>query len=126
MPSSRDKLFVRLYTDEDITPRLAKALRDREFDAVSAYEVGNIEVPDSVHLDFAAAQGRAILTCNARHYVPLFKERHQEGREHSGVIVTNQIPFGEMLRRILRLLNTLTADEMHNQLRHLGEFAERE
>ncbi len=126
MPSSRDKLFIALYTDEDITPKLAKALRDREFDAVSAYEVGNIELPDSAHLDFAAAQGRAILTCNARHYIPLFKERYQEGREHSGIIVTNQIPFGEMLHRILRLLNTLTADEMHNQLRHLGEFAERE
>jgi hypothetical protein len=56
----------------------------------------------------------------------LFKERYQEGREHSGVIVTNQIPLGEMLRRTLRLLNTLTADEIRNQLRHLGEFAERE
>jgi hypothetical protein len=73
VPGSRDKLFIALYTDEDITPKLARALRDREFDAVSAYEVGNVEVPDSAHLDFAAAQGRAILSCNAKHYVPCSK-----------------------------------------------------
>jgi hypothetical protein len=126
VPSTRDKLFITLYLDEDITPKLAKALRDRGFDAVSAYEVGNIEVSDSMHLDFAATQGRAILSCNAKHYVPLFKERYHEGREHSGVIVTNQIPLGEMLCRILGLLNPLTADEIRNQLRHLGEFAKRE
>ena len=87
-------LFIALYIDEDITYKLATVLRERGFDAVGAYEVGNIEVPDQVHLEFAASQGRVLLTCNAKDFSPLFDEWWGAGRQHHGVIVSEQLEFG--------------------------------
>lgn len=120
-----EQLFVALYTDADVTPKLAKLLRERDFDAVSAHEVGNAELGDSEHLAYAASQGRAILTYNVKDYAPLLDEYWWTGREHHGIIVSEQLPVGELLRRVLRFLNTVTADEMRNNYKNLAEFVER-
>ncbi len=44
--------------------------------------------------------------------------------EKQGNIVSERLPLGELLRRILRLLNRVAADEMRDNLKNLGEFAE--
>jgi predicted nuclease of predicted toxin-antitoxin system len=119
------RLFIALYIDADITYKLAKALRERGFDAISAYEVGNANIPDEAHLEFAAANKRAILTCNAKDFAPLFDKWWEVGKEHYGIIVSEQLEFGEMLRRILKLLDSVTADEMRNNYLNLARFAER-
>jgi len=124
MQSAEKPPFIALYLDEDITYRLAEALREHGFDALAAYEVGNSEVPDQVHLEFATRQGRALVTCNAKDFSPLFDEWWETGRQHHGVIVSEQLAFGEMLRRLLDLLHQVTAEEMRNSYRNLAEFAE--
>ncbi len=118
-------LFVALYTDADITPKLARLLRERGFDAVAAHEVGNAELEDAEHLAYAASQGRAILTYSSKDYAPLVDQYWWAGKEHHGIIVSEQLPVGELLRRVLRFLNTMTADEMRNNYRDLAEFAAR-
>ena len=120
-----NELFVRLYVDADITPKLAHALRSRGHDAISAHEVGNAEVSDAEHMAFAASQGRTLLTCNAQDFTPLFEDYWFAGTEHSGVVVSEQLELGEMLRRVTAFLDTLTADEMRNNWKNLGEFTER-
>ena len=125
MQNTEEHLFVNLYIDEDITHKLAKALRERGFDAVAAYEAGNIGVPDPVHLEFAVSQRRALLTCNTKDFSPLFDEWWEAGKEHYGIIVSRQLGFGEMLRRVLSLLNSVTAGEMRNNYKDLAEFAKR-
>lgn len=117
--------FVRLYIDADITPRLARALCARGYDAISAHDVGMAEASDEEHLAFAAGQGRALLTCNARDFTPLFEDFWLAGRDHSGVIVSEQLEAGEMLRRVLRFLDSVTADEMRNNWKNLAQFATR-
>jgi hypothetical protein len=123
MQNTEERLFVALYIDEDITHKLAKALRERGFDAIAAYEAGNIGIPDPVHLEFAASQRRALLTCNAKDFSPLFDEWWEAGKEHYGIIVSDQLEFGEMLRRVLNLLDSVTAGEMRNNYKNLAEFA---
>jgi predicted nuclease of predicted toxin-antitoxin system len=125
MQNTKECLFVTLYIDEDITHKLAKVLRERGFDAVAAYEAGNIGVPDPVHLEFAASQRRALLTCNARDFAPLFDKWWEASKEHYGIIVSNQLEFGEMLRRVLNLLDSVTAGEVRNNYKNLAEFAKR-
>ena len=101
-------------------------MREHGFDAVAAYEAGNIEVPDAAHLEFAASQRRALLTCNVKDFSPLFDEWWEVGKEHYGIIVSEQLGFGEMLRRVLNLLDSVTAGEMRNNYKNRAEFAKRE
>ena len=120
-----DDLFVRLYIDTDISPRLARVLRSRGYDAVSAYEVGNEALSDEEHMAFAASQRRALLTCNAQDFTPIYEQYWFAGTEHAGVMVSEQLELGEMVRRVLVLLDTVTAEEMRHTWRNLAEFASR-
>jgi len=120
--ASEFPLFIRLYLDEDIHKRIASALRLRHFDAVSAHEVGRFGVSDQEQLVYAASQERALFTYNARDYLLLHLDWLQSGKEHYGIIVSDQVPIGETVRRLLNLLNRVTADEMRNQIRWLQSF----
>lgn len=114
--------FIRLYLDEDVHKRVAAALRLRHFDVLSAHELGRWGWSDEEQLAFAAAQGRALFTFNPRDYIRLHGEWLQQGREHAGIIVSDQLAIGETVRRLLNLLNRVTADEMRNQLYWLQAF----
>ncbi len=62
---------IALYTDEMISPKVADALRQRGYDAVSCHAAGraNRRISDDEQLAYAAEQGRAILTDNAVDYI---------------------------------------------------------
>jgi len=119
------RLFIALYTDADVNKKLGAKIREQGFDAISALEVQNNLLDDEPQLEYATSQGRAILTHNQQDFAPLHEKWQRDGREHAGIILSVQIPVGELLRRTLRLLNQVTADEIHNNLRHLSDFAER-
>ena len=125
MADESTRLFVAIYTDADIHGGLAAQIRLRGFDAISAYEAGNAELSDPDQLTYAANQRRAILTCNAKDFAPLSKTWWQTGRKHYGIIVSEQLPLGEMLRRMLRLLDSISADALENGYRNLAELADR-
>jgi hypothetical protein len=115
-------LFIRLYLDEDVHRRVAAALRLRRFDVISAHEAGRWGLSDEEQLRYAAAEGRSLFTYNASHYLRLHLDWLEQGREHSGIIVSDQLPIGATIRRLLNLLNQVTADEMRNEVRWLQVF----
>ncbi len=108
-------LFIQLYLDEDVFKGLAQALRLRGYNAVSVHEIGRQGISDSEHLDCATAEGKALFTFNAPDFLALHIEYLAQGKSHLGIIASKQIPIGEAVRRLSRLLNTVTAEEMHNQ-----------
>ena len=116
-------LFVRLYVDADITYKLAQVLRAQGYDVIASHDVGMAEATDDEQMAYAAAEGRVILSCNAQDFAPIFQQYWVSQRDHSGVIVSEQLEFGEMLRRTLQFLNSVTVDEMVNGWRNLAEFA---
>ena len=113
---------ARLYLDEDVRPLLAVTLRDRGYDAISAIELEHIGMPDSEHFAFAASEGRALLTFNIRDFVPLASRAMAEGTPFAGLIVSDQLPFGELLRRVLRLLGQRDADDLRNMITWLSDY----
>jgi len=115
---------VKLYLDHDISYRIAEQLRARGHDAIGAWEVGNAELPDQAQLEYAAGQRRVLVTCNTQDFVPLYLEWWSAGRHHNGIITSEQLEFGEMLRRLLHSLETVTATEMRQMIRNLAEFKE--
>jgi predicted nuclease of predicted toxin-antitoxin system len=125
MMTKEPALFIAIYTDADVSLELADQLRARGYDAVSALEVGNYRLLDHEQLDYAISQRRAILTFNTKHFKPLFESFWHQNKDHYGIILSDQIELGELLRRTLKLLNAISADEMKNNIKYLGEFAER-
>lgn len=118
-------LFIRLYLDADVDVKLAASLRRVGYDCVSAREIGNADLDDESQMIFAANEGRVLLTHNIQDFVPIFERWWHTGLGHSGIIVSQQIPPGEPQRRVVRLLDTVTADAMENNLRNLAELAEK-
>ncbi len=125
MPHDPSRLFIALYTDEDVTTDLAPALRRRGYVVESSTEAGNQGISDEAQLTYAAEQGMALLTYNVQDFIPLAQKWYFAGRQHAGLILSEQLSqrqFGELLQRILRLLNSLTADEIRNQIIFLQQF----
>jgi hypothetical protein len=79
-------------------------------------------VKSDVQLQFAAEHDRALLTFSTTHYLNLHQVWLQADKKHAGIIVSDQLPIGEIIRRLLNLLNRVTADEIRNQLYWLQNF----
>lgn len=115
---------VKLYTDAHIWAGLAPKLRELGYDALSTEEAGNKHLSDDAQLAFATSQERAILTFNIKDFVPLAEEWFYAGRSHWGIIVAQETPKGELLRRTLGMLHSLTAQDLRDTVRFLEEFKE--
>jgi len=113
---------ISIYTDEDMHGQVAPQLCRRGFDALSTPEVGNLELSDEEQLDFAIRNQRAILSFNRRDFCRMHAEYLTSGREHCGIIASTQLPIGEVVKRCLRLLSSITAEEMVNQLEFLSNW----
>lgn len=114
---------IKLYLDEDTISRaLIRALRTRGVDLLTAQEAGKITTPDQEQLEYAISQGRAIFTFNTRDFVILHTDYTTNNREHAGIIVSDQIQVGLLMRRLLKLIGTVSAAEMHNRLEFLSNW----
>lgn len=101
---------------------MARALRDRGYDAMSTPEAGNLGHSDEEQLAHAISERRTILTCNVGDFMQLHTEYLQSNREHCGIIVSKRLPIREMIRRMFALLNSISADEMRNRLEFLTDW----
>jgi Domain of unknown function (DUF5615) len=116
---------IRLYFDEDaMAEALVQALTERGVDVTTANLENMVFRPDSVHLTHATSLGRVLYSFNVGDYCQLHGEWLASGQSHSGIIVASQQRFsiGEQMRRLLRVTNTLSAEDMHNQLEFLGSW----
>jgi len=110
---------LRLFLDEDVHLALAGALRKRGYDATHTGEEGRLGTTDKDQLEFAAEENRCLVTFNIGDFVQLHNLWLQPGREHADIIVSKQLPVGEVLRRLLVLLQREDAASMSGQLRFL-------
>jgi hypothetical protein len=108
------RLFISLYLDEDVSVLVARLIRSRAFYALSALDAEQLGRNDAEQLGFAAQQGMAILTHNRADFEELARQYAAAGRSHSGIIIAVRRTPYELARRLLVLLNQVTADEMDN------------
>ncbi|MCF8053182.1 MAG: DUF5615 family PIN-like protein [Desulfobacterales bacterium] len=95
---------MKLYLDEDISPRVAEFLRKKGTDAVSAHEIQMIGASDEQQLARAASEGRAMVTRNRNDFVALTVRFFQDIRPHCGVlIVPHSLPGHDFSRLANRL-----------------------
>ncbi len=112
-------LGISLYTDEMIYSRLAATLRMRGYDAISCHEASRADqgISDDDQLAFAAMADRAILTANARDFVPMDTRWKGARQTHAGIIVFMGIyDFSTLLRRVIVHLDTTAPETQHDTL----------
>lgn len=107
---------IRLFLDEDVWLGLAAALREKNFDVIHVYEVDRGSLSDREQASFAIQQQRAILTHNKRDYIPFAAEYYWAGEEHYGILVIDQLPRGELLRRVEIFLQEHRPGKLKNQV----------
>ena len=103
---------------------LVRGLRARGVDVTTALEEGMIERDDEQHLEFAAKSIRTLYSFNVGDFYRLHNTYLTGGRVHAGIILTRQQQFniGEQLRRLLRLIAKVSAEEMKNRVEFLGAW----
>jgi predicted nuclease of predicted toxin-antitoxin system len=111
-----------LLLDEDVRPLLAETLRQRGFDARHVDEPKRSGLSDAEQLAFAAKQRRAFLTHNIRDFVLLDRAYRMKGLTHYGILVCDQVPFRELLRRTLRCLDRESEADIRNRVIWLQDF----
>ena len=112
----------KLHLNEHISPRLAAQLRRYGFDVTSSQELGLRAEDDDVQLARAVAEQRAIVTFNFDDYTFLHEKYWADGKEHWGIILSTEEPVDILRHCLLRLLNSVTAEELENQIRWLNDF----
>jgi predicted nuclease of predicted toxin-antitoxin system len=80
---------VKLYLDENLSPRIAELLRAHGLDVVSAHEAGNAQLPDHGQLRYATSQDRAIVTCGVADFVALATEMIAANADHAGIVLVS-------------------------------------
>ncbi|HEX2472717.1 MAG TPA: DUF5615 family PIN-like protein [Nitrososphaera sp.] len=116
---------IRLYLDEDAMSRsLARELRARGVDVTTTISEGMLGRDDIDQLEFAKQEGRVIYTYNVSDYYQLHTEYLIEGKSHAGMILAHQRKFtiGEQIRRILKLIATLSAEDMQDRAEYLSRW----
>jgi predicted nuclease of predicted toxin-antitoxin system len=123
MPEPR--LFAALYIDEDITDRLAVALRQRGYEAVAAHEAGLVAATDEHHLLYATERQMILLTSNRDDFLQLARTWAMAERVHYEIGIAPQFSrrqFGELLRLVINLLDRTAEDELTNTVCYLTAY----
>ncbi len=96
---------MKFYLDEDLSPRIAEMLRKLGADGKSAHEVRMNGVSDGEQLDFAAAEGRCLVTYNRNDFIMLTRIYLDTNRPHCGVVIVPHTLRGNEFRRIAQALS---------------------
>lgn len=78
---------MRLYLDENLSPRIAELARGLGVDVVSAHEAGQVGADDRAQLLYAARDGRSLVTQDRADFVALTVSCFEEQAPHAGVLL---------------------------------------
>jgi hypothetical protein len=111
---------LELLSDENFNADILRGLFRRcpELNVVRAQDVGLGTTPDADVLEWAATEGRVVLT-HDRNTLPNFAyERVRAGQSMPGVfVVSDLIPVGQAIDEILLAVECMTPDECKNLVR---------
>jgi Domain of unknown function (DUF5615) len=102
--------------DEDVHAAVAAGLRRRGFEVVTTIDAGRSGTTDEDQLEFAAAQGRVLITFNRGDFARLHAEYLGSRRPHAGIVVSRQAAAGPVIRALAKLLGSRDASELGSTL----------
>jgi len=113
---------IKLYLDEDVPLAFAQALINRGVNVVTTQQVRNDAKSDEEQLTYTTKEGSAIFTHNKRDFVLLHNEYLRKGKEHAGIILSDQLPVGILLKRFMKLWFSLNDTDTRSRLEFLSNW----
>lgn len=114
--------MISLYADEDIPLPLVKALRRQGINVLTTPEAMMLGKTDEEQLQYASSRDLTLFTHNTKDFVLLHHKFQQEGKEHSGIIVSKKEPLRILLKRMLHLVFTLNTESIKNRMEFLSNW----
>jgi len=114
--------MLRLVADENFDNDIIWGLirRRSDLDIVRVQDVGLGGASDPTVLEWAAQEGRIILTHDKKTFVPFANDRVAAGLAMPGVcMVRATAPVGTAIEDILLLVETTSAEEWYGQVRYV-------
>ena len=108
-----------MYLDEDVNVLIAELLKARGFDAITTRDAKQLQATDAEQFAYAVSQARTLVTHNITDFEALVQAYFDANRSHCGVIFAVRRSPQAIAQRLLVILNQVTADEMHNQVRYI-------
>ncbi len=109
-------IFAKVYLDEDVDVLVAHLLTARGLNVITAREQKMLGKSDLKQLAFATSLDRCLLTHNRLDFEHLYTHYLIHNQYHHGILIAKRRNAYEIAERIAILLDTLTADEIANQL----------
>ncbi|TAN45923.1 MAG: hypothetical protein EPN22_00835 [Nitrospirae bacterium] len=113
---------ISLYLDEDVRVLLAEVLRSRDYKALHVLEAKRTGKSDEEQLAYAVGKKMTVFTHNIGDYIKLSRSYIKENRDHFGVVVSDQLPFNELLRRTLKFLSSNSREAVKNRIMWLQDY----
>lgn len=113
---------IRFQADNDLKFGIVKAVRLREptVDFASAQEAELDQVPDSILLDRAAAEGRVLVSHDRRTMINYFRDHLEAGKDSPGLLIVSQgSAIGDVVEALLCIWAVSDPAEIQNQTFYL-------
>jgi hypothetical protein len=110
---------VKYLFDEDLNGRIVRGVRRRipDLDSRTVQEVDLPEASDAAVLDWAAAQGRIVITHDHRTMRPCAEERLKAGQSMAGLILVPQTAaLGQVIGDLVLVAEATTAEEWNGTI----------
>ncbi len=114
--------MIKLYLDEDVPEAIAVALRLRGYDVMTVSELGRKGHTDIEQIKYASSEDRTIFTHNIADFCKIHSDITKRGHEHSGIIVSKQLPIGIIIKALLSLLSNLNYKKVRNNIIWLNSW----
>jgi len=100
---------VKLLLDEHYANEIAEQLRTAGHDAQTVSERALNGLDDESLLALCDRESRALMTNNARDFVPLVRARAAAGQDHAGLLLTSDVSLPRYKGTIGRYVTVLAA-----------------
>ncbi len=118
----KQKIMLKIYLNENLSWRIARALREYGYDVISSFEAGMNEEEDPEQFAFAVKEQRAVVTNNFADFAAIHDEYQEKNIKHFGVIFTTKCSISVLIQRLREMMENVSQDQMINQIRWLNEF----
>ena len=107
---------IRLYLDENLSPKIAEQLKLRGIDAVSVRDLGTLGDSDESHLARATRLDRVLVTSDVD-----FLRFTAEGINHSGIVFGTQADhtLGDWVKKLELICFVFSPAELENHVEYL-------